>query len=160
MKAAALLLMASLIWNASPEPDVINYNIYRGSKSATYTNVVNTGKLATTNQIPWFRSGTTQYFAVTAVNGVAESAFSNEHKYVEPTHPPPVIFVSKGSNNTIKLKWFSVSNAVYRVATKDQLDGQWFGWIERTADLIATTNMMEWSEPMQLNMRLYRVVAY
>ena len=73
-----------LAWDPSASSYVTSYNIYVGTASATYTNVISTGNvtLATVTGLAW---GVTYYYAATAVdiNGV-ESDFSNEISYKRP----------------------------------------------------------------------------
>jgi hypothetical protein len=81
----------SLAWNPSPDTryGVLNYNLYYGHASATYTNSFSVGTNLTGSVSNLVR-GSTYFFAVTAyaTNGL-ESDFSNEISYTSPTPPTP-----------------------------------------------------------------------
>jgi hypothetical protein len=86
----------SLAWNASPTTTmgVINYNLYYGPTSATYTNSFSVGTNLTGSVSNLVR-GSTYFFNVTAVcatNGL-ESAFDGEISWTPPAPPaPPTVF--------------------------------------------------------------------
>jgi fibronectin type 3 domain-containing protein len=69
----------TLAWDPSPSTNIIaNYNVYYGSLSATYTNVVAAGT-NTTVSIFNLVDSTTYYFATTAVDTSGlESDYSTE----------------------------------------------------------------------------------
>ena len=70
-----------LVWNESPNPDVVGYNVYYGTASGQYTSSVQTGPdfVAT---ISGLEQGTTYYFAVTSYDSSGvESGFSQEQTY-------------------------------------------------------------------------------
>ena len=89
----------SLSWDASPDENVVGYNIYYGANSADYTNMLVAGS-ATNMLVFGLVEGTTYYFAATAydIAGV-ESEFSNEVSYSVPldvpegTNQPPAMVV-------------------------------------------------------------------
>jgi hypothetical protein len=80
-KAASSL---PLNWNPNTDPSVAGYNVYYGSASGSYTNVINVGN-TTSTVIDGLVEGQTYYFAVTAYtfDGI-ESDFSNEYVYIVP----------------------------------------------------------------------------
>jgi hypothetical protein len=86
----------SLAWNPSPTTTmgVINYNLYYGPNSATYTNSFSVGANLTGSVSNLVR-GSTYFFNVTAVcatNGL-ESGFANEVSWTPPAPPtPPTVF--------------------------------------------------------------------
>jgi Fibronectin type III domain len=85
-----------LAWNPSPATNVgvINYNLYYGPASATYTNSFSVGTNLTGSVSNLVR-GSTYFFAVTAVcaTNLLESDFSNEISYTSPKPPtPPTTF--------------------------------------------------------------------
>ena len=74
----------TLSWQPSPNPDAVGYNIYYGTASHYYTNVVNVGNI-TTLTIDGLVNGTTYYFAATTYDTQGqESGFSNEATYDVP----------------------------------------------------------------------------
>jgi hypothetical protein len=86
----------SLAWNPSPTTTmgVINYNLYYGPASATYTNSFSVGT-NTTGSVSNMVRGATYFFAVTAVcaTNLLESDFSNEISWTSPVPPtPPTVF--------------------------------------------------------------------
>ena len=86
-----------LAWDPSPTTTmgVINYNLYYGPASATYTNTISVGTNTTTSVSNLVR-GATYFFAATAVcatNLLNESDFSNEISWTSPKPPtPPTVF--------------------------------------------------------------------
>jgi len=71
----------TLVWNPSPSPGVIGGNLYYGTVSGNYTNVIPVGNV-TTATILGLSSGVIYYFAITAVDTAGEeSDFSNEISY-------------------------------------------------------------------------------
>jgi hypothetical protein len=83
----------TLAWDASPGTNVIaNYKIYYGAASATYTNVVAAGTNLTVS-ISNLVTGTTYYFAATAVDTSGlESDYSTEvSTMIRPPNQPPTL---------------------------------------------------------------------
>ena len=69
---------ATLAWSPSPSPNVSGYNIYYGTTSRTYTNMIRAGNV-TCATIEHLEPGRTYYFANTSYNATGdESLFSNE----------------------------------------------------------------------------------
>ena len=89
----ALASKVTLAWDSSSDPNVTGYNIYYGSVSRTYTNLVNAGTTTSatiSNLVP----GTTYYFAATTYTLAGlESAYSAEMAYTVPasTNPAPIL---------------------------------------------------------------------
>ncbi len=80
----------TLGWNASPDPSVLGYYLYYGSKSAIYTNRLSSG-LATSKTVSNLVSGVTYYFVVTAYSGAGlESDPSSELAYTVPLPSPKI----------------------------------------------------------------------
>jgi hypothetical protein len=76
--SAAASVSARLSWVASSDPNVIGYNIYYGSASRQYTNMIAVGNV-TNAVIPALLENTTYFFAAKAQDSTGnESAFSNE----------------------------------------------------------------------------------
>lgn len=73
-----LTASATLAWQPSSDPAVVGYQIYYGTASHTYTDMVNVGP-STTATVSNLLTGSTYYFAVTAYNSSGvQSPFSNE----------------------------------------------------------------------------------
>ncbi len=84
----------TLAWDASTDPTVVGYNIYYGTASRTYTNLVNvtmTNAVTISGLVP----AVTYYFAATAYTGSGlESEFSTEAFYAVPalnSNQPPTL---------------------------------------------------------------------
>lgn len=77
----------TLAWVPSISTDVAGYNIYYGTASHSYSNMVaagNTNRVTLSGLTP----GVTYYFAATTVDVLGnESGFSNEASYVMPVTP-------------------------------------------------------------------------
>jgi fibronectin type 3 domain-containing protein len=71
--------VVTLSWDAHPGA-VSGYRLYYGTSSRTYAQAFGSGAYSATNSytVSGLPSGWTYYFAVTAVNASAESAYSNE----------------------------------------------------------------------------------
>src|SRR5436190_11481760 len=83
-----------LAWNPSPANGVVGYNLYSGTASQTYTNMVSVGNVTNTI-LTGLVTGKTYFFSVTAIDTAGlESPFSNEIGYSVPTN-----IVSGTSNN-------------------------------------------------------------
>jgi len=82
--SSALAGNVILAWNASTDPTVVGYNVYSGTVSRNYTNLVNAGS-ATSVTISNLVPGTTYYFAATTYTLAGlESAYSAEASYTVP----------------------------------------------------------------------------
>ena len=74
-------------WDPSPDPDVAAYQLYYGSESLVYTNVVLAGS-QTTATVDNLADGVTYYFSATSLSSVGiESPFSGELFYQMPGTP-------------------------------------------------------------------------
>jgi VCBS repeat-containing protein len=81
---ALALQTVTLAWDPSPDADVIAYNVYYGTQSASYTNKVTVANV-TTATVSNLVEGATYYFAATAYNtSDLESEPSNEVSYTVP----------------------------------------------------------------------------
>jgi hypothetical protein len=98
----------TLGWKASPDTNVIGYNVYYGVASGTYTNLVDAGA-ATSVTIHGLVSGIIYYFAATSYDNVGlEGLFSPETSYTVPfpvpNQPPtidPIADVSIAENSGV-----------------------------------------------------------
>ena len=113
-KAASSL---SLDWNANTDPSVAGYNVYYGSASGVYTNVINVGN-STHTVVDGLVEGQTYYFAVTAYtfDGI-ESDFSNEYVYIVPGRLTLTQGASPGSPMQIRFPvapghWYELQESV------------------------------------------------
>ena len=81
----------NLAWDASAGTNVAGYNVYYGSASRNYTNMLSTG-LATNAIIPGLIDGEPYYFAATAYDSLGvESDFSDEAFWGPPPNQPPTL---------------------------------------------------------------------
>ena len=84
----------TLTWDPVSDSGLRGYKVYYGTASRKYTKPIDV-KNVTSYQVTGLGDGTTYYFAVTAYNSSAESAFSDERTYTTPpgtTSPPPVLY--------------------------------------------------------------------
>lgn len=81
-------MTVTLVWDSSLSQDVASYNIYYGTRSGYYTNIVTVDAASNSTQISGLEAGTTYFFAVTAVDSINnESDFSTEVYFSVPTAP-------------------------------------------------------------------------
>ena len=92
-----------LFWDASPEPNIDNYNVYRSSTSGFGYSVIGTAPQSPDTST--FTDATplsTGYYTVTAVNGSGlESSFSDELCVVLAVAPPPPPYVPPPPTNKV-----------------------------------------------------------
>lgn len=104
----------TLAWDPSSDPTVAGYNIYYGTASRTYTNVVS---VTTTNAatISGLVPAVTYYFAATAYTASGlESEFSTEAYYTVPsTNPVSGEYCSVGVGSTVVRSGQSASVPLY-----------------------------------------------
>jgi hypothetical protein len=87
----ALALDLTLGWDASTDPTVVGYNLYYGTTSRGYTNMVVAGS-ATTVTISNLASAVTYYFAATSVDNTGlESVYSAEASFGPAANLPPTL---------------------------------------------------------------------
>ena len=73
-----------LEWDSIPDPSIAGYNLYRGTKSRSYYQVVDVED-KTRVELTGIDPGTTYYFAITAYNSDrVESDFSDEVRFTPP----------------------------------------------------------------------------
>jgi hypothetical protein len=112
----------TLAWQPSPSTNVTGYHVYYGTASGIYTNSVLVGNV-TTNMVTGLASGSTYYFAITAVvAGGQESPFSNEISFV-PGVP------------TVRIRAASAKQFVLTVS----------GLIGHTYQVLATQDLKTWT---------------
>jgi len=112
----------TLVWDRSPDADVVGYRVYLGSSSRRYTNSIYVGNV-TANSFSGLTSGVSYYMAVTALDSSGlESDYSAELVY---TAGGPRVKVSMASNRQA-------------VLTVDVPAGQAY-------ELQASTNLTTWS---------------
>jgi fibronectin type 3 domain-containing protein len=76
---------AKLAWDPNSESDLAGYRLHIGTESRTYDRQIDVGN-DTTYTVDELQPGQTYYFAVTAHNTAgAESDYSNEVDYTEPS---------------------------------------------------------------------------
>ena len=84
LEASLSAATVTLAWTPSTDTNVVGYNVYYGTASGDYTNLVSTANTST-SVIPNLTEGTTYYFAATAyATDGSESPFSNEANYTVP----------------------------------------------------------------------------
>jgi len=115
----------TLIWDRSPDTNVMGYRVYYGVASRTYTNLVSAGN-ATNVTIFGLVDGATYYFAATAYNLLGlESDFSYEIVDAVPT---------------------TVARLQIRAAPAGQFIVTVTGPAGRTNDILATQDFKTWTK--------------
>jgi fibronectin type 3 domain-containing protein len=96
-----------LTWNPSPDPNVVEYNVYYGTQSRHYTASITFSDVSDV-VIPALENGRTYYFAVSAIDDSEnESDLSNEASYSVPV-PPALTLQAQASavdSFTAELSW-------------------------------------------------------
>ncbi len=94
VSAVAAAANVTLAWDPSTDPTVTGYNLYYGSASGTYTNVILAGG-ATSATVSNLTQGATYFFAATTYNAAGlESDYSIEVSYAVPGNPAGSLLVS------------------------------------------------------------------
>jgi hypothetical protein len=88
MPAPAVAADVDLAWDANQESDLAGYKLHYGTKSGTYSNIIDVGK-RTSYAVTGLAAGTTYYFAATAYNTKGlESGYSNQVTGTTPAANP------------------------------------------------------------------------
>ena len=78
----------ALAWNPAPGNSGTGYNLYYGTASGFYSNMINVGNV-TNATIPGLTAGVTYYFAAVTYNASGDvSGYSNEARYAVPVTIP------------------------------------------------------------------------
>jgi len=127
---AAAQVSANLTWTPSSDPSVTGYNIYYGSASGDYTNMVSVD--AVTNAVVSnLTEGITYFFAAKAHNNAGnESPFSNEALFIGFTANP---------NTSVYLA------AIPTNSTGDQLTFSLAGTVPAGVEIDPNTGILAWS---------------
>ena len=97
----------TLAWDANTEPDIAGYRVYYGTVSRQYSQSLDAGN-TTTASISGLASGTTYFFAATALDTAGlESDYSNEVQYTTPlSNTPPTAgddTINRGPGESVKV---------------------------------------------------------
>jgi hypothetical protein len=137
---ASAMVSASLTWNASSAPNVAGYNIYYGSGSHQYTNMLAVGAVTNT-VISNLTEGVTYFFAAKTCDCTGkESDFSNEAIFCGITTFPGV-FVTQAvlpTNSTGDSMTFCLTSNAPPGAVINTTNGV-FGW-DPDVSYASTTN--------------------
>ncbi len=145
---------ASVTWDANPETNIVNYNVYIGTNSGIYSKyqtVTNVG-LATKVVIPGLVEGVTYYFGVTAVNNLGiESAPGEEVSIYIPlltglAFPADKLQVqTNGSQSTVS---FNLSGPVDRYFVV-QSSTDLVHWVAVSTNMFTNSSVkLRFSEPL------------
>jgi hypothetical protein len=89
----------NVLWDPSPDTNVVGYYLYYGPASGNYTHRVDVAS-ATGASVTGLTSGTTNYFIATAYDALGrESLPSNEASYID----PGTLAISLDSSNQLHL---------------------------------------------------------
>ena len=154
---------AVLEWDASPEPDLLGYKFYTGTKSHDYNVVVDVG-VRTTAEIGILDPGCTYFFAVTAYNNTGmESAFSEEISYVLPIDGTnaaiiPSNLMGLGDEAAVHLPFTGKGGQTYLVQVTADLKS-WRTILNMNASSDGPVEFTD-PEPAYYPTRFYRVLAW
>jgi len=143
-----------LRWDASPEPEVVAYNIYYGTKSYNYNQIVTVGNV-TSASVAGLAAGGTYFFAVTALSAFGEeSDFSNEAIYVVPVVEPK-LQVTPLANGTVQLAGTGEVGHAYRIQTTSDFFS-WTTLTTQTADVEGAFAFVD-TQPTTYPAQFYRL---
>jgi hypothetical protein len=109
--SALAVQSATLNWNPSTNSNVAGYNIYYGTSSQTYTNVITVGNV-TNATVTGLLEGVTYFFAATTYDASGnQSGFSNQASYAVPGDP------TISTNSTIPTNQPALSQPVAQLPT-------------------------------------------
>lgn len=153
------LSAVSLLWNANTETNLFGYKVHQGGSSRFYTNSQFIGG-ATSNRVQNLTSGSTYYFAVTAlVTSGAESDYSNEVQWQEPQHASTTqVSMALCPPDGVSLSFATILGERYVLESTLTLDLPWFGWVERM-QTTGTGQTMELSVAAANPKEFFRVVT-
>lgn len=111
----------TLAWNASPDPNIIEYQVYVGTASQSYSTVISAGNSTAVN-ITDLTQGATYYFAVTAINMLGiESSYSNEIIYTVPGGNRPTIKLLLSPTKQVVLRVTGQLGHIYEIQASSDL---------------------------------------
>lgn len=114
----------TLAWDQNLDPNAVGYNVYYGTASHTYTNMIHVGKV-TSATISSLVTGVTYYFAATSYDAAgSQGDYSNEASYVVPS---------------------TLSALQIRAAPAGQFALTASGLAGHTYQVLATTDLLAWT---------------
>jgi hypothetical protein len=151
VKASQNVIMS---WDPSPDLTVASYNVYYGSASRSYTNVISAGPFTSTI-ISGLSVGTTYYFAVTAVDILGqESDYSNEVSYT----PAAVLAKAKltFTGGQAAISGAGVASHTYQIQASTDLNS----WVVIGQQIAGTDGSFSFTDTNAANFpaRFYRFV--
>ncbi len=140
-------------WTLSTDPTVVGYNVYYGSASGVYTNVVpagNTNQVTISNLVP----GLTYYAAVTSLNVAGlESDYSPEVSYAVPAS----LAISGLGNGSIIISGLGTSNQTYVIQYTTNW-GSAANWLRLVVATASASGSFVLSDTAGPSPRFYRAV--
>lgn len=129
----------TLGWDASVSPSIAGYNVYRGTKSRSYDNMVGVGNAFTAHSDDLV-AGTNYFFAVTCFDITQlESAFSDEVSYTAGAGVNPVMLRLGGTTNPpVSELIFPPTVENYVVLSLDYFSASLNQWVTNYASLSYT----------------------
>ncbi len=98
-----------LVWQPSPDADVVGYNVYYGTDSGNYTALINLDNVTLT-AIDGLADGVTYYFVVTATDAFGdESAPSPEVSYTVPLPAPATLHTQTFNDDNGLPAWMAIT---------------------------------------------------
>ena len=150
-----------LEWFSSPEPDIVGYYVYAGTRSGVYDRVLDAG-LAESARVR-VDAGITYYFAITArTSDGLESPFSEEIVFTVPIDGikaalTPMALSFADAAEPVKMEFNARAGYRYLIQVTEDLN-TWQTLVALTPD---TDGPIAWDDPETSlhEFRFYRVVA-
>ena len=149
-----------LEWDPNPEPTIAGYNVYTGTASGNYTQVIDVG-LQTSVPLTNLLAGVTHFFAVTAYDtDRLESPFSDEVSYTPRVDGETAIllpFILKASQNDVTIRFSGEAGQRCWIAASADL----IFWEQVHGVTFTEADILEYADAEALTrpMRFYRVVG-
>ncbi len=130
-----------LAWDASPDANVVGYNLYYGTADGNWTNQLDVGN-QTSATLAGCQPGVTYYFTVKAYNSSGvESQPSPELQYLAPSVLSQMLQIASPliSGNTFQLNFQGIAGVSYRIEAAEDLKN----WTEVLTTNLAVTGPLE-----------------
>lgn len=140
----------TVAWDRSPGTNVVGYNFYYGTNSASMTNKLNVGNQASA-KLTGFVPQTTYNFTVTAYDAAGvESQPSNVIQYTAPALALPALKASLavGTSKSVQLNFQATAGVNYRIEATEDL---------KTWTTVLTTNL---SAGGSINLKMMDLSSY
>ena len=151
LAASTVSSSVTLVWDASTSTNIAGYNVYYGSASGSYTQMVSVGNVTQTT-ITGLTVGCTYYFAATATDSTGlESSYSNETSLIVPVPQPTLSLIRIGTKSA--LRW-PTNFPGYTLQYSSNPTG---GWTNLTSNPSVSGSNYTYTNTTSTARRLYRL---